>query len=105
MNITKYIHLSHVKYTMDNEAYKILKSYLDKLTIAFSSNSSKNEILEDIESHIAELFSTNNSINRVISVSDVNNAIEILGTPEELAEDEDEQDTSPKNKNINPTIS
>ena len=101
MNITKDIHLSHVKFTMDDEAYKILKSYLDKLTIAFSSNSSKNEILEDIESHIAELFSTNNSINRVISVSDVNNAIEILGTPEELAEDENEQDTSLKNKNTN----
>ena len=101
MNITKDIHLSHVKFTMDDEAYKILKSYLDKLTIAFISNSSKNEILEDIESHIAELFSTNNSINRVISVSDVNNAIEILGTPEELAEDENEQDISPKNKNTN----
>ena len=101
MNTTKDIHLSHVKFTMDDEAYIILKSYLNKLTIAFSSNSSKNEILEDIESHIAELFSANSSINRVISVSDVNNAIEILGTPEELAEDENEQDTSPKNKNIN----
>ncbi|MDC1320482.1 PspC domain-containing protein [Flavobacteriaceae bacterium] len=101
MNITKDIHLSHVKFTMDEEAYRILKSYLDKLTIAFSSNSSKNEILEDIESHIAELFSTNNSINRVISVSDVNNAIDVLGTPEELAEDENEQDTPPKNTNTN----
>ena len=101
MNITKDIHLSHVKFTMDDEAYKILKSYLDKLTIAFSSNSSKNEILEDIESHIAELFSANNSINRVISVTDVNNAIEVLGTPEELAEDENEQDTPSKNTNTN----
>lgn len=101
MNITKDIHLSHVKFTMDDVAYKILKSYLDKLTIAFSSNSSKNEILEDIESHIAELFSANNSINRVISVTDVNNAIEVLGTPEELAEDENEQDTPSKNTNTN----
>ena len=101
MNITKDIHLSHVKFTMDDEAYKILKSYLDKLTIAFSSNSSKNEILEDIESHIAELFSTNNSINREISVSEVNNAIEVLGTPEELAEDENEQDSPSKNTNTN----
>ena len=101
MNITKDIHLSHVKFTMDDEAYKILKSYLDKLTIAFSSNSSKNEILEDIESHIAELFSANNSFNRVISVIDVNNAIEVLGTPEELAEDENEQDTPSKNTNTN----
>ena len=101
MNITKDIHLSHVKFTMDDEAYKILKSYLDKLTIAFSSNSSKNEILEDIESHIAELFSANNSINRVISVSEVNNAIEVLGTPEELAEDENEQDSPSKNTNTN----
>lgn len=101
MNITKDIHLSHVKFTMDDVAYKILKSYLDKLTIAFSSNSSKNEILEDIESHIAELFSANNSISRVISVTDVNNAIEVLGTPEELAEDENEQDTPSKNTNTN----
>ena len=101
MNTTKDIHLSHVKFTMDDEAYIILKSYLNKLTIAFSSNSSKNEILEDIESHIAELFSANSSINRVISVSDVNNAIDVLGTPEELAEDENEQDTPPKNTNTN----
>ena len=101
MNTTKDIHLSHVKFTMDDEAYKILKSYLNKLTIAFSSNSSKNEILEDIESHIAELFSANSSINRVISVSDVNNAIDVLGTPEELAEDENEQDKPSKNTNTN----
>ena len=101
MNITKDIHLSHVKFTMDDEAYRILKSYLDKLTIAFSSNSSKNEILEDIESHIAELFSTNNTVNRVISVSEVNNAIKVLGTPEELSEDENEQDTPTKNTNTN----
>ena len=101
MNTTKDIHLSHVKFTMDDEAYKILKSYLNKLTIAFSSNSSKNEILEDIESHIAELFSANSSINRVISVSDVNNAIDVLGTPEELAEDENEQEKSSKNTNTN----
>ena len=101
MNITKDIHLSHIKFTMDYEAFKILKSYLNKLTIAFSSNSSKNEILEDIESHIAELFSANNSIKRVISVSDVNNAIQVLGTPEELAEDENEQDTPSKNTNTN----
>ncbi|MDB4133874.1 PspC domain-containing protein [Flavobacteriaceae bacterium] len=101
MNTTKDIHLSHVKFTMDDEAYIILKSYLNKLTIAFSSNSSKNEILEDIESHIAELFSANSSINRVISVSDVNNAIDVLGTPEELAEDENEQDKPSKNTNTN----
>ena len=101
MNTTKDIHLSHVKFTMDHEAYIILKSYLNKLTIAFSSNSSKNEILEDIESHIAELFSANSSINRVISVSDVNNAIDVLGTPEELAEDENEQDKPSKNTNTN----
>ncbi|MDA9284966.1 PspC domain-containing protein [Flavobacteriaceae bacterium] len=98
MNTTKDI---HVKFTMDDEAYIILKSYLNKLTIAFSSNSSKNEILEDIESHIAELFSANSSINRVISVSDVNNAIDVLGTPEELAEDENEQDKPSKNTNTN----
>ena len=101
MNITKDIHLSHVKFTMDDGAYRILKSYLDNLTIAFSSNSSKNEILQDIESHIAELFSSNNSINRVISLSDVNNAIEVLGSPEELAEDENEQDSPSKNTNTN----
>ena len=98
MNTTKDIHLSHAKFTMDEEAYKVLKAYLNNLSVAFSSNSSKNEILEDIESHIAELFSKNNTVNRVISVSEVNNAIEVLGTPEELAEDENEPI---KNSNTN----
>ena len=100
MNTTKDIHLSHAKFTMDEEAYKVLKAYLNNLSVAFSSNSSKNEILEDIESHIAELFSKNNTVNRVISVLEVNNAIEVLGTPEELAEDEDKNEPI-KNSNTN----
>ena len=98
MNTIKDIHLSHVKFTLDDEAYNILKAYLNKLSVAFSSNASKDEILEDIESHIAELFSKNNTVNQVISVSEVNKAIEVLGTPEELAEDENEP---PKNTNTN----
>ena len=101
MNTIKDIHLSHVKFTLDDEAYNILKAYLNKLSVAFSSNASKDEILEDIESHIAELFSKNNTVNQVISVSEVNKAIEVLGTPEELAEDETEAQSHSKNSNTN----
>ena len=68
MNTTKNIHLSHIKFTLDEEAYIILNSYLKNLSIAFSSNSSKDEILNDIESHIAELFSKYNDSNRVITI-------------------------------------
>ncbi|MDC1492826.1 PspC domain-containing protein [Flavobacteriaceae bacterium] len=100
MNTTKDIHLSHIKFTIDQEAYKNLDSYLKKLSLAFSSNTSKDEILEDIETHIAELFSENTSVNQVVSLSQVNKAIEVLGSPEELAKDEDESGTSSKNNNI-----
>ena len=96
MNTTKNIHLSHIKFTLDEEAYIILNSYLKNLSIAFSSNSSKDEILNDIESHIAELFSKYNDSDRVITILQVNEAITALGSPEELSIEEVESDNSNK---------
>ena len=92
MNTTKDIHLSHIKFTFDEEAFRILSLYLKNLAITFSSNPSKDEILEDIESHIAEVLSVNKNLNSVVSVLQVEDAIKILGTPEELAEEEGNED-------------
>jgi phage shock protein PspC (stress-responsive transcriptional regulator) len=102
MNTTKDIHLSHIKFTFDEEAFRILSLYLKNLAITFSSNPSKDEILEDIESHIAELLSINKNLNSVVSVLQVEDAIKILGTPEELAvEESNEENINSKKVNSN----
>ena len=102
MNITKEIHLAHTKFTIDKDAYTILETYLNKLAIAFNSNSSKEEILEDIEIRLAEIFSEKrNTENFVLSVKEINVAIETLGSPELLSEEEENEDEESKKKNYN----
>ena len=102
MNITKDIHLAHTKFTVDKDAYVILETYLNKLSNAFISNISREEILEDIEIRLAEIFSEKRSNeNFVISIKEINAAIEILGSPELLAEEEEIEASDPIKKNSN----
>jgi len=77
---------------MDENAYTILKSYLNELESAFKNTLGKDEILQDIETRIAELFQERKtSSDYVINETDVNEIIDILGQPKDfILEDEDE---------------
>ena len=56
MNKTININLASTFFYMDENAYTILKSYLNELESAFKNTLGKDEILQDIETRIAELF-------------------------------------------------
>ena len=89
MNTTVTIHLAHLLFHIDSDAYDLLKSYLNKLEKSFSKTEGKQEILEDIEARIAELFSQYSTREGyVISEQNVKDVIETLGTPEDMVEED-----------------
>jgi len=92
------INLSGQIFHIDDDAYDKLKIYLDTISSHFSNVNESKEILSDIESRIAELFQERMSNeNQVISIKEVDEVIDIMGRPEEIA-DEDEPTTSHRSR-------
>lgn len=75
-------------YSIDEDAYQLLNSYLEQLRQMFRSNEGSDEIVNDIESRIDELLydATAHGV-RVITIADVSRIIETMGTPEALGRD------------------
>ena len=98
MNTTVTIHLAHTLFHIDSDAFALLKNYLNKLEKSFAQTEGKQEILEDIEVRIAELFSQY-TIRKgyVISEKNVNDIIEILGAPEDISEEETQEESTKSN--------
>ena len=100
MKKTLTINLSGVVFNIDEDAYEILHEYLHKLEIQFSDEEEK-EVMSDIETRLAELFSnTLKTTNRnVVTISDVNSAITQLGTAEEISGENKNSSFDPKDSN------
>ncbi len=87
MKKTITINLGGVVFSIDEDAYELLKEYLDKLEGHFSDEGERQDIMSDIESRIAELFSDGqNSGNRPVTLKDVEKVIEIMGEPVDIAD-------------------
>jgi len=100
MKITLSVNIGGYSFNIDEDAYSELKSYLKNLQLHFAGEESSAEILSDIESRIAELFRTKlTSYKQVITIDDVNNVISVLGTPEDIS---DNERTSAKDKFSSP---
>jgi phage shock protein PspC (stress-responsive transcriptional regulator) len=79
---------------IEETAYDILKSYIESLRGYFSKEEGRDEIINDIESRVAELFSYRLSRGTpCITDEHVNEVIASIGRPEELEEAEREQGT------------
>lgn len=99
MNKATNIHLAQTLFSIDEIAYNRLKKYLDQLERLFKNTEGAKDILEDIEARIAELFTDLKKDERyVISVEDVEKVIDTLGTPEDLAGEDAEQDSPSPSK-------
>jgi phage shock protein PspC (stress-responsive transcriptional regulator) len=87
MKKTLTINISGIVFNIDEDAYEKLKSYLSKVSNHFRPQESGYEIINDIESRIAELFSGKiTSEQNVIDEKMVDQIIEIMGLPEEFSE-------------------
>jgi phage shock protein PspC (stress-responsive transcriptional regulator) len=85
------INLSGLIFHIDDDAYEKLKTYLDTISRHFSNKQESKEIIDDIESRIAELFQERiTEENQVITLSIVNEVIDIMGNPEDIADSGEE---------------
>jgi len=85
MKKTFSVNLGNRVYNIDDDAYMHLKEYLDRIESYFSDEKEREDIINDIEMRLSELFSERLSQNRqVITLADVENAIRIMGDPHEI---------------------
>ena len=92
MKRTSTISLGGMNFTIDDDAYDVLNQYFLALSKRFPEDE-KEEILRDIESRMAELFTFKLQTRNVIDINDVNEVIEVIGHPEQF---DDESDNTPK---------
>jgi phage shock protein PspC (stress-responsive transcriptional regulator) len=89
MKITVSINLGGYSFNIDEDAYAELKKYLRNLELHFAGDESSSEILSDIETRMAELFRTKlTNYKQVIDIKDVLQVITVLGTPEDISDNE-----------------
>lgn len=95
MNKTLDINIANQIFHIDENAYKILKNYLDAIKTYLTNEASRDEIIQDIEARIAELFIERMiSDKQVINTEDVHDIIKIMGEPKDYSisnDDDNEQ--------------
>ena len=85
MNKTININLAGSFFHVDENAYAHLQKYLDAVRATLSPEDSIEEIMNDIEARIAELFSESITSNdQVITLSRVKEIIDIMGQPQDF---------------------
>lgn len=85
MKKTFTVNLGNMVYNIDDDAYQVLKAYLDNIEEYFSADRDRDDIMNDIEGRISELFAPLiNAGKQVLNVTDVENVIGIMGDPREI---------------------
>lgn len=103
MKKTLTINLGGIVFHIDEDAYQLLDKYLSNLRIHFKEEEGSDEIMNDFEMRISELFNERIRLGyEVITLEEVENVIKRMGRPEELFDTEtDEEGNSNKSKNAN----
>ncbi|MBO4984046.1 MAG: PspC domain-containing protein [Bacteroides sp.] len=85
MKKTLTVNLSGTVFHIDEDAYRLLDNYLTNLKAHFRKEDGAEEIVDDIEQRISELFSERISgMKQVITIADVEEVIARVGSPEEM---------------------
>jgi len=85
MKKTFSVNLGNRVYNIDDDAYMRLKEYLDCIESYFSDQKEREDIINDIEMRLGDLFTGRLGANRqVITMSDVEEATKIMGNPHEI---------------------
>ena len=75
-------------FNIDDDAYRLLDNYLHNLRQHFRKEAGADEIVDDIERRISELFCEKQTEDlKVITLADVEQVIARIGRPEEMEED------------------
>jgi len=88
MKKTITVNLGGTVFAIDEDAYELLKEYLERIENHFPDEKEKSEIMADIEARIAELLTPGQSPRiKPVTISDVEGVISVMGNPEDIAED------------------
>lgn len=94
MDKTININIGGTLFQIDEDAYRILRDYLQAINNRFKNVQGGHETIEDIESRIAEIFQSQKGLAGVISKDNVESMISIIGKPEDF--DHNEPETEPR---------
>src|SRR5688572_14205421 len=93
MNKTVTVNIGGIVFHIDENAYERFKQYLEAIKIQFTGSEGRDEIMQDIEARIAEMFQERiRDQKQVITLADVDEITVIMGKPEQFA-DESGNDT------------
>ncbi len=89
MKKTISIHLLGSNFLVEEDAYELVKNYLDRLNDSLRNSPDRKEICEDVELRIAELATAYLSEKKqVVTFEEMSTIINTLGQPEDFLEDE-----------------
>jgi phage shock protein PspC (stress-responsive transcriptional regulator) len=91
MDKTININIAGSLFRIDEEAFSILRDYLQAINNRFRNVRGGAETVEDIETRIAEIFLSQKGIAGIITLNNVESMISIIGKPEDF----DNNDTEP----------
>ncbi|NUQ23297.1 MAG: PspC domain-containing protein [Saprospiraceae bacterium] len=84
MNKVFNINLGGYPFTIDEDAFDHLTRYLEAIKKHFRHTEGREEILNDIETRMAELLQERLTSRQIVSNKDVREVISVMGTPEEF---------------------
>ncbi len=95
MKKTISIHLQGYPFLIEEDAYQVLSAYLQKLQEILRNSNGANEIIQDVELRMAELFSKQlENGKKVIELTGVQEVLTLLGNPEVFADTDGENSFS-----------
>ena len=86
MKKTLSINIGSKVFNIDNDAYELLKKYLDSIKSYFEKIETEEDILLDIETRISEKFSSIKKFNESLNLKDVKNIINVMGSVDDFKE-------------------
>lgn len=84
MDKTIKINLAGILFQIDEEAYQVLRDYLQSINARFRNVPGGNETIDDIEARIAEIFQSFKGLSGIISKEDVDAMMSTIGKPEDF---------------------
>lgn len=90
MNEIKKCSIGGISFTLEQNAYDALRTYIDTLHEAYKEDPDGEEILADIEARIAELILSTQSAEGVVARPLIENIIKQLGSPHEIDDEKTE---------------
>src|SRR3954471_3802021 len=87
MNKTVTVNIGGIVFHIDENAYERFKQYLEAIRMHFTGSEGRDEIMQDIEARIAEMFQERiTDVRQVVILSDVEEVMVIMGKPEQFAD-------------------